>query len=190
MANAEEMDKRWERELASTPTFPIRSSTGQVCGATTILGDWLHTAPAAIVTEILSSGWKPELNKNTIYGAAIYLSRKPWSPGPGREHIVVQIDLQTNELLVAFPHAKDGGRTQDDVLLYLSEQGVTAGKSPTQGHSRQNRSIRDHFLNKGIKAILFEENGIEVLAVYDPSAIFVVQPAQCTSPAGPTPVTI
>lgn len=190
MASAEEKNKEWAELSAKTPTFGIQCFTGQMCGATIIAGDWVHTAPAAVVTKILSSGWKPELSKNTIYGAAVYLARKPWPLIAGGKPITVRLALDEHELLAKFKHPQGEGRTQDDVLWYLGDQGVVAGKSPDLGHSRQNRSIRDHFLKKGIKAILFDENGVEVLAVYDPSAIYVVQAAQCTSPAGPTPVTI
>src|SRR5580692_8259104 len=39
-------------------------------------GLWLHTTE--VKKEICANGWKPQRTRNSIYGAAIYLSRRKW----------------------------------------------------------------------------------------------------------------
>ena len=154
-------------------------------------GIWLHRTSEKKL--VLEKGWNPILNKNSIYGAAVYLSRDKWDlegswlsdlcpngpPNPmdyafDPEIITCELVLEDSEVQSLFHSTHQPcGTDQTHLLWHLKENGVGASRSPSLGSSRQNRSIASYFLGKGIKAILFKEENIEVVAVYDPSCIRV-----------------
>jgi hypothetical protein len=157
----------------------------------TFSGIWLHRTSEKKL--VLEKGWNPTLNKNSIYGAAVYLSRDKWdlegswlseicadgTPNPmdlafDPEIITCELILKDSEVQSSFPSTHQPfGTDQTHLLWHLKENGVQASRSPSPGSSRQNHSIASYFLGKGIKAILFKEENIEVVAVYDPSCIRV-----------------
>jgi hypothetical protein len=75
-------DPRMAEEFSKTP-FAFR-------------GFWLHST--SVKSEICSNGWKPHRIKNSIYGAAVYLSRGRWNlnnVGSGTSNSSVPTDLAT-----------------------------------------------------------------------------------------------
>jgi len=154
-------------------------------------GVWLHRTSER--TSVLAKGWDPTLNKLSIYRTAVYLSRDKWNLeaswlselcpngppnpkdcAPDREMIMCELSLDDSEVQSSFPSVHQPiGTDQTHLLWHLKENGVQASRSPSPGNSRQNRSIASYFLGKGIKAILFKEENVDVVAVYDPSCIRV-----------------
>jgi hypothetical protein len=154
-------------------------------------GIWLHRT--SVKKLVLEKGWNPISNKNSIYGTAVYLSGDEWdledsslldlclngTPNPMDyasvlEIIRCELVLEDSEVQSFFHSTHQPfGTDQTHLLWHLKENGVGASRSPSLGSSRQNRSIASYFLGKGIKAILFKEENIEVVAVFDPSCIRV-----------------
>jgi hypothetical protein len=104
-------------------------------------GIWLHKTKEK--EKILSNGWNPLLNKNSIYGTAVYLSEEKWyvddfhlcavdHPRPidretikrhleNRGMLVCVLALQANEAQSRFPSKNEpNGHTMDDLLEYLN----------------------------------------------------------------------
>jgi hypothetical protein len=121
-------------------------------------GLWLHTT--IVKKEISSNGWNPQRIKNSIYGAAIYLSRKKWdlddlcpsnldhtspidldtmkSGLKDPKMFVCVLALQDNEVQSCFPSEKaPKGYTGDHVIDYLNLN-VPEDKSGPQGIRRAN----------------------------------------------------
>jgi hypothetical protein len=137
------------------PIKPYESSMAEEILATppTFKRIWFHTTE--VKSEICSNGWNPEKNNNSIYGTAIYLSRKKWdlddlfcdhaSP-PDLETLVnglrhpkmfaCVLALQANEVQSSFPleHAPNGN-TGDHLLEYLNKN-VPLDKSAHRGVKR------------------------------------------------------
>jgi hypothetical protein len=99
--------------------------------------------------------------------------------------------LRADEVQSDFP-LEDGskGNTQDQLLKYLNfnliedeaelrpnklSTRLRVGNNASPGGSRQNKKIAAYFLRKGIKAIKFLEHDVEVVAVFDPTCIRVLQ---------------
>lgn len=194
----DERTRRDREAVLQIQSFPLQYGTGTA--SPPFHGEWTHTAPAEVIREIRANGWRPELLKNTIYGTAVYLSRKPWSIGDEtssekRDSLRVQLQLDTSDVQSAFAFEfpmelaagaacadkrgiwTDGlfrgeGSDETAVLWYFKTHRLcaTAGR----GGSRQNLAIRDHFLHRGVKAIQFSERNILVVAVYDPTCIRVL----------------
>lgn len=161
-------------------------------------GIWLHRT--AVKQEVLSGGWKPMLHKQSIYGAAIYLSPIKWAwandslwspqllidaglppddPMTYRsdpEVFVCKLVLNEQEVMHEFPSsAKGSGPSHTQLIGYLKEQGVCAPSGPNHAARGQNPRITEHFRSIQKKAIFFTEHGQKVVAVYDPSCIRVLQ---------------
>lgn len=162
-------------------------------------GIWLHRTSVKEI--ILGSGWDPLLNKGSIYGTAVYLSKIKWkvdgsylddlcpieAPPPmdhihDREMILCKLALNEDEIQSTFPSSWEAiGTNQTHLLWYLKDHSVVAGRGPSSGGSHSNCAIASHFLGKGIKAVNFLEENLEVVAVYDPSCIRVLSPSKSRS---------
>jgi hypothetical protein len=117
---------------------------------------WLHTT--LVKKEICSNGWNPQRMKNSIYGTAIYLSRKKWDLNDlcpsSLEHtspldldtvksglrdpnvFVCLLALQDNEVQCCFPSEKaPKGYTGDHLIDYLNLN-VSEDKSGPRGIRR------------------------------------------------------
>jgi hypothetical protein len=151
---------RYEDFLAPTPSAPPPFD-----------GEWVHST--YVGAQILAGGWKPELVKNTIYGAAICLSRKKWDPAHP-DVIRCVLALTPAEVLSSFKSQWATGAGQNEVMWYLKDGGLRVGRNPSLGTSTQNQRIARFFLEKGIKAICFEEHGTQAVAVYDPDCIRII----------------
>ena len=169
----EERTAAWRRRMDSVKAFPVRfhASDESISAPSGFGGVWLHSTDAT--AQIMEGGWKPALVKNTIYGAAVYLSRQRW----GADHAGVLeclLDLVATEVMDSFESDAGTGDEQKHVLWYLKQHGVACGQNAGPGYSNQNEAIRSHFVEAGVKAIRFYEHGTEVVAVYDPTCIRVV----------------
>lgn len=123
-------------------------------------GFWLHTT--MVKKEICSSGWNPQLVKSSIYGTAIYLSRKKWDLDDpclnNLDHtspidldamksglrnptvIVCVLALQDNEVRSCFPSkVEPNGYTGDHLIDHLNLN-VSEDKSRSRGIRRVNDS--------------------------------------------------
>jgi hypothetical protein len=121
-------------------------------------GFWIHTT--MVKKEICSNGWNPQRINNSIYGAAIYLSRKKWDISdlcPSNLDHTSPIDLDTiksglrdpgmflcvlalqdNEVQCCFPSEKaPKGYTGDHLIDYLNLN-VSEDKSGPRGIRRVN----------------------------------------------------
>jgi hypothetical protein len=70
--------------LATVTSYPVKlyePSMGDEISKTpfSLSGLWFHAT--TVKEQIWSGGWKPQLNKNSIYGTAVYLARKKWDLG-------------------------------------------------------------------------------------------------------------
>jgi len=156
-----------------------------------VAGEWLYTHQSTdLLKSIQHSGWKPECNKGTKYGCAVYLSREPWY-NDALEALVCEVDLSDAEVMVVFPAAKGweaqgDGNSYKHFGRYLQSEGVIAGNHPPaeRGDSSQNIAIRDHFRSKGIKAVRINEHDHDVLIVYDTAAIRIVERRQLSGSQG------
>lgn len=104
-------------------------------------GFWLHTT--TVKKEICSNGWEPQRIKNSIYGAAIYLSRRKWDVNhlcpsvtgdtssmdsntvkravKDPEMFVCLLALQDNEVQSCFPsEGAPEGFTGNHLIAYLN----------------------------------------------------------------------
>jgi len=121
---------------------------------------WFHTSE--VKKKICLNGWNPQLNKNSIYGTAIYLSKKKWNlddfssgnvdgPSPidletlknylrDRKMFVCVLALQVDDVQSCFPFENaPKGRTEADLLEYLNRNmTVPKDKSGAQGILRIN----------------------------------------------------
>lgn len=146
-------------------------------------GNWhfTHDQNFDLLQEIIEHGWKPEAFTNSKYGCAVYLSRAPWYSNAA-EALICEVILSDNEVMDSFPPAKgweaDGdGNSYKHLGRYLQAEKVIGGNHPAAGRadSKQNLAIRDHFLGHGIKAVRIIEHDHDVLIVYDPKAIRIVE---------------
>jgi hypothetical protein len=152
-------------EIVITFPCPIKiydSSMAQEVSKTppAFKGFWLHTTTAK--KEIFSNGWNPQRIKNSIYGAAIYLSRKRWDlDDPCLNNLdhtspidldtiksglrdpnmfVCALALQGNEVQSCFPSKEaPNGYTGDHLIDYLNLN-VPEDKSGPRGIRRVNDS--------------------------------------------------
>lgn len=122
-------------------------------------GFWLHTT--SVKKEICSKGWNPQRNKRSIYGTAIYLSRKKWDDlndlcpsslehaGPldldtvrsglrDPDVFVCLLALQDNEVQCCFPSEKAPKRYTGDQLIEYLNSNVSEDKSGPRGIRRVN----------------------------------------------------
>jgi hypothetical protein len=138
-------------------------------------GQWCHSTNAASI--ILSSGWCPRAVKNTIYGAAVYLSRNPWNLTHSHVFNCV-LDLQHSNCQSTYTWVRGTGGTgndQDAVIWHLGDvTGKSYGRTAGPGTNSQNTQISAYFSSISVKAIHFVEHRDEVVAVYDPSCIYLI----------------
>jgi hypothetical protein len=172
---AAERTQQARAQQANAPAYAVqriaRASIGSIATKPPFDGMWLHSTN--VMPDIVRDGWKPDLIKNSIYGAGVYLARTKWDPN----HTAVMecvLDLGDAEVLHEFDGRGQRGRTHDHVLWHLQERKVQCGRTASHGTSSQNQRIKKYFLDNGIRAIAFEEHGTEVVAVYDPSCIRVI----------------
>jgi hypothetical protein len=173
----EERTEEHRARMAAVQATPLvyvpRANAGTISAPSPFHGVWRHST--SVFDKIVADGWKPDLVKNTIYGAAIYLSREKWRSEHGGA-FECALMLNPNEILSVFSSPLcDPGNTQNHVIWYLGEATSTRmGRNAGPGTSTQNRRIKEHFLSRGTKAIHFTEHAREVVAVYDPSCIHVL----------------
>jgi hypothetical protein len=153
-----------DQKIVMTFPCPIRiydpSMAGEVSKTPLAFkGFWFHTTP--VKKKICSSGWNPECLKSTIYGTAVFLSRKKWDLGGDllascfdhnvpidretsknllRDPQVIGcvLALQANEVRSCFPwgNAADG-HTETHLIEYLNVN-VPLDESGAQGIRRIN----------------------------------------------------
>jgi hypothetical protein len=121
-------------------------------------GFWFHTT--MVKKEICSNGWNPQRNKNSIYGAAIYLSRKKWELNDlcpnnlgytspidldtiksglrGPNMFVCVLALQDSEVQSCFPSEKAPKAYTGDHLIDYLNLNVPEDKSGPRGMRRAN----------------------------------------------------
>jgi hypothetical protein len=146
-------------------------------------GTWYHTSDPSTLDKIVVDGWKPELNSQSKFGCAIYLSRDPWDDNAS-EALYCEVDIADDELIdkfavdPKFPNQGEGN-TERHFSRYLTTQNLLVANHAKNdaGSSSPNQAIRDHFLGHGTKAVLIEEHGLDVLIVYDPKAIRIIRRA-------------
>jgi hypothetical protein len=123
---------------------------------------------------MMQNGWNPLLNRNSIYGTAVYLSRSVWLPN--QMTISGVLSLDKTEVMTQFQSSAGCGRSQDHLVWFLKENGLShASRRPAPGNDTKNQEIAEFFLERGVKAIRFEEHGTDVVALYDPSCFYVFQ---------------
>ena len=148
-------------------------------------GEWLYThQDPNLLTKIRKSGWRPDLFTGTKYGCGVYLSRQPWCQ-EATEALVCEIAIPDDAVIDSFPPAKGwesegSGNTYKHLSRYLQSQKVIAGNhpAPERGDSPRNRAIRDHFVEQEVKAVRIVEHDFDVLIVYDPTAISIIERRQ------------
>ena len=143
-------------------------------------GPWTHTTRNETASLIRSLGWAPEKNKNTTYGQAIYLSREPWGTdflttkedvlSKGNTILYCNLSAKTSETQTNFGVKND----QNDFICYLKEKGIPASRTPNNAMSDKNLAIKHFFLTRGIKAVGFKEHDKDIVAVYDPIIIQII----------------
>lgn len=156
--------------------IPVQWSVAQASAQPPFDGVWLHAQPAETIDQILRLGWDPEKLQNTIFGTAVYLSRRPWN---GRKSwFACELDVSPGNTRATFAStARGDGSTDDHLLEELREQIVLSGvlkkvgRTAGRGNNQPNTRIRDHFLGQNVVAVAFDETGDKVVAVYDPSVI-------------------
>jgi hypothetical protein len=143
-------------------------------------GDWFHShQEERIVRAIEKTGWRPDLNTGTKFGCGIYLGKGQWHPD-AKWMIRCKVNLRDDEIIDIFPvikgfEAKGSGNSEGHFERYLKSLGVTPGRAKVEkGDSQQNQAIRDHFLKRGIKGVIFVEHDEEVFVVYDKDAIQIL----------------
>lgn len=145
-----------------------------MCNAA-LSGTWYYSAQdSAVINAILTTGWRPDLITNTMYGTAVYLCRCNWYGDRSAPEIVAcELDVPDNETMLEFDSSAAGlGHTDKHLREYWRAMGVPCFKTPQKGTDTANCQRRDHFLNLNIKAIAFEEySNLTVVAVYDRSII-------------------
>jgi len=132
-------DSSMADEVSKTPAFK---------------GFWFHTT--MVKMEICSNGWNPQRNKNSIYGAAIYLSRKKWELNDlcpnnlghtspidldtiksglrGPNMFVCVLVLQDSEVQSCFPSEKAPKAYTGDHLIDYLNLNVPEDKSGPRGY--------------------------------------------------------
>ncbi|MCB9576646.1 MAG: hypothetical protein H6717_06420 [Polyangiaceae bacterium] len=154
-------------------SYISNADAGSLATPTPFDGEWAHSTN--VYDEIVANGWKPGLAKNTIYGAAIYLSRSKWEQSHAAVFKCV-LNLDAGEVMSEFASESGTGDTQDHVLWHIREHGgIIVGRNASVGSSTQNQRITSYFSSRGIRAIHFREHGTPVVAVYDPSCLLVLK---------------
>jgi len=147
-------------------------------------GTWYHSVKdESLVDKILAGGgWQPDLVNNTIYGAAIYLARTNWyCDQAARRIIACELSLAENETMDVFDASQidanlGNGRSSKHLRFFFQTMQVPSHKNAEKGMSDSNQARKRFFLERGIKAIMFEEyKDVDVIAVYDPSVIINVR---------------
>lgn len=130
-------------------------------------GIWLHTT--LFKGEVLSEGWCPECIQNTMFGTAIYLSRERWHEAG--DVIRCGLDVEPTEV---------EDLRGDSPEVYRAALPTGLGRLPGAGTEPQNRQIRDFWLSRGTKVVVFTEPAElfvthTVAAVFDPTIIVVLE---------------
>src|ERR1043166_5755863 len=131
-------------------------------------GDWYHALERKFIKQIVANRWRPDLYVQIKYGCAIYLSRCRWQKTPTL--IRCHLHLKANEVMTMFLN----GNTQDHLERYLRDEVSVQDFSAELATRPKNDAICQHFLNLGIKAIHYLEHSDEVVAVYDPRVIEII----------------
>jgi hypothetical protein len=136
-----------------------------------VSGIWVHWTNAKTEISIRTEGFNPKRIKKSFLGTALYTVRQGqrWMNLPN--FIEFRVQLRPEEVMADFKSSSATGTTYTHVFWYLKEQGLDAYKTTRGGSEKYNLAIRDHFLGKKIKAIRFDENGSDVLAIYDTSCV-------------------
>lgn len=144
-------------------------------------GEWFYSQDTDLLTAIEQNGWSPQRHTGTKYGWAVYLSRQPWHPDV-KEVLVCKVDLPDDEVLDCFPTTpgwehEGEGNSERHLARYLKHHGVIPSNRPHPacGNSKHNIAIRDHFLKQGVRGVRIVEHNNEVLVMYDPDAIRIVE---------------
>lgn len=148
--------------------YPIQrfSSVSPMSAPEGLNVSWFHSNSIQVINDIYNNGWSPETRPGIIYGTAVYLCSIKWDDREA--YLECKLNVTPNEV-------KDFGHgNQNDLIAYLRENGVKADRTSRAGSSSHNIAIRDYFLDSGIKVVKFFEYNFEVIAVYDPNCLFVV----------------
>lgn len=144
-------------------------------------GEWFYCQDGEVLDAIQDGGWAPEKHTGTKYGCGVYLSKDLWYPDV-EEMLVCEVEIPDAEVLDHFDvvpgfENRGAGNTEGHLARYLQDVRVIPNNRPptSSGGSAQNIAIRDHFRGLGIKAVRINEHEHDVLIVYDPEAIKIVE---------------